>query len=331
MDELDEPADEPDEPAADGARMRWLARGTVAFTILLVAALVVPQFFGSATRTVGEPTPTGPTAPSSDSSRRVGTGDPFDSGPLVVRPNDRVVAAPMLFEDAARGDGIRFCIGTMTAQRPPACTGKATTGITWQQVRATGVEVATDGALTWADVVVSGTFDGATFAVDEVYGTVDQAPWQPYADQGNGLNFEALCSPSRQQVEKGSATAAQAAAEALPDYQFTFVNGVTLNVIVTEDVVRAREQIEKVYLGPLCVGRAQGLTFHQLSTAQRAVVTQLAAEGVTGAGIRPETQGAALEVHVTMLTQDLRDRIIAVVGPEVAQWLIIKADVMPVI
>lgn len=325
---------------AGGARMRWLAWGTVAFTLLLVAALVVPQFFGGAKLAVGEPTPTGPsptvssprgpTAPSSDSSRRIGNGDPFDSGPLVVRPNDRVVAAPMLFEDAARGDGIRFCVGFMDAQYPPACTGKATTGVDWEKVRATGVEISTEGALTWADAVVSGTFDGETFAVDQVWATVDQAPWQPFSDQGNGLNFEALCSPSRQQIEKGSATAAQTAAEALPDYQFTFVDGITLNVVVTQDVVRAREQIEQVYLGPLCVGQAQGLTHRQLSTAQRDVMSQLADEGVTGAGIRPETQGAALEVHVTMLTQDLRDRIIAVVGPEVAQWLIIRADVVPV-
>ncbi|MGJ6980709.1 hypothetical protein ACSDQ9_09310 [Aestuariimicrobium soli] len=338
-------AAEGEAPLAPGTRRR-LVVGTLAAVLVLVAALTLPSLVGRSTRDDSAPDPNRPTAstlptvlPTADWTRRVGTGDPFDAGPLVVTSGDTVVVRVQLLEQVRDGLGIVACVSPRGGQTgtvgdssfPPGCSGYPAPALTWEQVEGADVAVhssATAGGVRWTDeVALVAVFADDTLRVEAVFADPTDAPWPETGQVGNGLNFDALCVPSHQRVTKGSLVAAQHAAESLPDYQFLFVADSTLNVVVTQDVVRAREVIEQQFTGPLCVGQGQGLPAPRLQQAERAV-TRL--DGVVDAMIVPENQGAALEVTVIALTPDLHGRIVAAVGADVSQWLIIRADLQPV-
>jgi hypothetical protein len=319
----------PDEPAGRPRALRWAGWLTLGATLVLVAVLVIPPWMGHGRRSLGDPSPSRASS-SPTPSRRAGNGDPFDAGPLVAGPHDRLISGGQLFEDPGDGLGLRFCVGNIAAKYPPRCTGWATRGLTWAKVESSGISVTSDRGVRWAQAVLVGTLDQETFTVQQVYPDDDSAPWPPGRDRGGGFNFNAFCAPARTTVERGSATAAQHAAESRPDYQMLYVDGSIINVVVTQDVEGAREAIEKVYLGPLCVGLGRGLTHRRLAQAQSAVTALMTpTSGISAVGIRPEGQGAALEVMVEVLTQDLYDQIVGAVGPDVAQWLIIRPRVMP--
>ncbi|CAI9403193.1 hypothetical protein AESSP_00956 [Aestuariimicrobium sp. T2.26MG-19.2B] len=320
----------PDEPIARPRALRWAGWLTLAATVVLVSVLVVPAWVGHGRRALGDPSPSR-TSSSPTPSRRAGNGDPFDAGPLVAGPGDRLISGGQVFEDPSNGRGLQFCVGNIAAKYPPTCTGWTTRGLTWAHVESRGVDVTTDRGVRWAQAVLVGTLQDETFTVEQVYPDDDSAPWPPGRDMGGGFNFNAFCAPARTTVERGSATAAQRAAESRPDYQMLYVDGSIINVVVTEDVEGAREAIEKVYLGPLCVGLGRGLTHRRLAQAQAAVTALMTpSSGINAVGIRPEGQGAALEVSVDLLTQDLYDQIVGAVGPDVAQWLVIRPRMLPI-
>ncbi|RYC10412.1 hypothetical protein [Nocardioides zhouii] len=78
------------------------------------------------------------------------------------------------------GSGPMLCFGGISFGDPPSCSGAPVTGWDWSAVG----DVSEDGGQRWGSYVLTGTFDGTTFAVEEV------SQPDPEPDE---WDFEILC------------------------------------------------------------------------------------------------------------------------------------------
>jgi hypothetical protein len=179
------------------------------------------------------------------------------------------------------GDGpAMLCLGAVLDSLPPQCSGQPIPNWDWEAVE--GEE--SQGGVTWGSYHVVGTFDGTDFTVEEV-----TAPSPPPFDEDV---IETPCEepeggwkaadPSR--TSDPDLRAALQAAGREPDSSGVWIDywqgpptdegtppgpdDIILNAAFTGDVDRHREEIEKIWGGPVCVVQYDH-TENELKAVQR--------------------------------------------------------------
>jgi hypothetical protein len=169
-----------------------------------------------------------------------------------------------------------LCLGFVADSLPPQCEGIPIEGWEWDAVE--GEEIAS-GTM-WGSYELTGTYDGATFALDEVLGP-------PVPDGNEGADFTVPCDepvggwvahdPSR--VSRNDFTTAMHAAEAEPDSTAVWIDyleepvgeqtGPFIGVFgFTGDLERHDAELRELWGGPTCVFR-QTTPHRELRRIQR--------------------------------------------------------------
>ena len=236
-----------------------------------------------------------------------------------IAPEDQVLAARDTLLDT--GTGMTLCTGFLLESLPPQCPATIpVTGITWEEVP----WAETAAGVTFADVVIVGTFDGEKFAATQILRQGDPAAPQAPGNHGHE-DLPTLCDAPIRGAGPYSVEALASAAESLPGYQALWVspNQVTYNVAVTQDVEGARSTLADVFGGDLCVGTVAGPTDAALQEAQRALepLAQDEDSPTTSNGVRStaysiSARGNRLSVGVLQDTPELLAQIETLVGAE---------------
>ncbi|HEX6130893.1 MAG TPA: hypothetical protein VF044_04130 [Actinomycetota bacterium] len=185
------------------------------------------------------------------------------------------------------GEAPALCLGGVADSYPPQCSGIPLAGWTWDAV---DDETRASGTI-WGDAHVVGTYDGATFTVEEA------GPPRPASDPG--VDFTPPCPepaggwvvPDPTRATEGDRAATVAAAEAEPDHAATWISYLdeapadpedpgpyVLVLGFTGDLERHRADAEATWGGPLCVFE-QTHAHRELVSIQRDVEDALAGAG----------------------------------------------------
>lgn len=237
--------------------------------------LVVMMLVGCA-----ESDPGGGAVDGSDPADRTVTGR-YQGNGMVLQPGD---------------DAAELCLGAIAASYPPQCGGIPITNWDWDAVekeeRASGT--------TWGSYHVVGTYDGASFTVEEAGDSVPSAedPTDPFASpcpepDGGWAGTDATRTSEEDRL------AAVKLAEDQPDHTASWIDYIDRDPLdpehpgpyilvlgFTGDLERHRADAARLWGGPLCVIQ-QSRPFGALKSIQRGLeeVTAEIGIGYLGSGI----------------------------------------------
>lgn len=153
------------------------------------------------------------------------------------------------------GDGPELC-HAVAESMPPQCSGPEITGWDW----AAHPEHEDQGGVRWGSFHLTGTFDGATFAVGEaipaaLYDAMNEPQPEPLGTPCAEPDGGWVVDEARRSPEDLDATLNAAAA--LPGYAMAWLDDQVVNVAVTEDTAGAEATLRETWGGPLCISGAE--------------------------------------------------------------------------
>jgi hypothetical protein len=153
------------------------------------------------------------------------------------------------------GDGPELC-HSVAESMPPQCSGPKITGWDW----AAHPEHEDQGGVRWGSFHLTGTFDGATFAVSDaipaaLYDAMNEPEEEPLGTPCDEPEGGWVVDDDARSPEDMDATLNAAAA--LPGYAMAWLDDQVVNVAVTEDPEGAEATLRETWGGALCVSEAE--------------------------------------------------------------------------
>ena len=289
--------------SARGARRR--ANGLVAGISAIALALVVgigSMFVQPMQATLaGSPTPHPSGVPSAGLEVQGGV----DPAPYSARR-----AAVTLIVGGSTPD--QLCLGDYAAGRCAA--GVKLVGLTWAMIPWRE----TEGANSYARAEVFGTFDGTTFTATKVEEQF-QLVMPPLVASPKRLKGSSLSITCEVTVNADPALGLANEPLSFPGLEAYWADPDTQSYVVaiSGDLGVAVTAVKKSVMGPACIGvlPATGTLADLVAAIKK--VNAATIEGVLSAELSVVPTGAAIQVHVVANVPGLREKVAAVVGPDV--------------
>ena len=222
-------------------------------------------------------------------------------------------------------DGAKLCHGAVEFPPPPKCEGIPVEGLSQEDVP--WAERRGGGGVAWAYVTVTGTFDGTTMTVVEVYEEGDpEAPQPAWAIDDELDRFRDLCTDPTTGQGAGDRPLEEVVME-LPGYQGSWPNGKTNNVAVTRDVEAARKTLTEKVKDDFCVGTIPGPSAADGEAMAQSVS---AVPGVDAAHFAYDVRGAVILVELLTDDEEVKSEIESLVGPDMWPSVVIRPFFYPV-
>lgn len=276
-------------------RPRLMLAGAFAIVVVAVVAVVVGTLVVSGRLPVAVTGITG--VPASAPVRITGTG----------------------FLQQRSGEPTRLCVGAVGESFPVTCfTTVPVEGVDWDRVP--GAQ--THAGVREATATITGLWRDGVLHVETIAA--------PAAPPASAAELPMLCAAPTGQRLGTLDDGIDPSVEQAPGYQATWISQPTsgpyagqtiVNLAVTGDRDAAEKLVRRSFAGLLCVGTIPGPTARELAAAQERVSTQLARLPVLATSYGPRTDGRnTLEVQVFLATDQVTDRVRAVVGDTLWTW-----------